>query len=78
MRLAATGSSLAVEERRAVKWNNVGARGLGVGGACRVKNTKKNVKVEVEEIHCQDQRGLVAESTSGEIGKAVEFSDAPD
>lgn len=42
MRLAAAGSSLAVEEQRAVKWNKVGARRLE-GGVAEQKS-KKDVR----------------------------------
>lgn len=79
MRLVATGFSLAVEEQRTVKWNTVGARGLGVGGASRAKHKEEIVRVEVKEInkksHYQDRRGLLVERKTG---AAVEFSDAPD
>lgn len=63
-----------------MKWNKVGARGLGAGVACRVKNKKTKVKGSSNNSeknnHGPDQRGR--EDERGKKREAVEFSDAPD
>lgn len=50
MRLAAAGSSLAAEEQRAVKWNKVGAGGLGVGRRLQSKKAVGEERAEVAEM----------------------------